>query len=76
MTATSGAGRNLSLSGRKRQARAEVVDPHLAHLLDQLRDRLQTRVKLAGSVKRGKLEIDFHGEAELSRVAEVILERA
>jgi len=61
--------------GRRAKAGAEVVDPHLAHLLDQLRDRLQTQVKISGTSRRGKIEVDFHGEAELTRLAEAILER-
>ena len=39
-----------------------------------LRDRLQTKVRLSGDARRGKLEIDYYGPEELHRLARVILD--
>ncbi len=60
----------------KKARRPEVVDPNVAQLLDLLRDRLQTKVRISGTGARGKLEIEFYGPAELDRISEAILERA
>jgi ParB family chromosome partitioning protein len=64
-----------STGGRKSQ-RPEVVDPDVARLLDQLRDRLQTKVRISGGASRGRLEIEFYGPEELDRISSSILERA
>lgn len=66
---------NASNSSRKAR-RPEVVDPNVAQLLDQLRDHLQTKVRISGGASRGKLEIEFYGPEELDRISSSILERA
>lgn len=58
----------------RRSPRREAVDPNLQDLLDRLRDRLKTRVRIAGTAQRGKLEVEFYGPEELHRVASAILE--
>jgi len=68
--AAAGPGR----SARRRSPRRDAVDPNLQDLLDRLRDRLKTRVRVSGTAQRGKLEIDFYGPEELHRVASAILE--
>ena len=68
--------RQLSGTSAARKARRpEVVDPNVAQLLDLLRDRLQTKVRVSGTGGRGKIEIEFYGAAELDRISEAILER-
>ena len=59
---------------RKSPRRPDAVDPDTQQLLDQLRDRLQTRVKLSGTPKRGRLELEFYGPEELGRIARAILD--
>ncbi len=59
-------------SPRKARAGFQVLDPDTAYLLDTLRDHLQTQVRLRGSAKRGRLEIDYFGSAELQRIVERI----
>jgi hypothetical protein len=51
----------------------QVVDPDLANLVDILRSRLQTQVRLRGSASRGRIEIDFVGADELTRLVDLIL---
>ena len=59
---------------RKSPRRPDALDPDTQRLLDQLRDRLQTRVKLTGSPRRGRLELEFYGPEELGRIASAILD--
>ncbi len=55
------------------KSRADAVDPNLQGLIDQLRDHLQTRVRITGSAARGKLEVEFYGPEELHRISTAIL---
>ena len=64
-----------SASTPNRRQPATSIDPNLESLVSSLRDRLQTKVKVSGKPARGKIEIEFYGESELSRIAEAILER-
>jgi ParB family chromosome partitioning protein len=58
---------------RKPRGAIQVLDPDTARLVDSLRRRLQTQVRLRGTPARGRLEIDYFGPEELHRVAERIL---
>jgi ParB family chromosome partitioning protein len=57
----------------RRAGGPQVVDPNLEQLLESLRRRLQTRVRLVGSGTRGRLEIEFYGPEELDRITAAIL---
>jgi ParB family chromosome partitioning protein len=57
---------------RRRAARPEV-DPNLQRLTDSLRQRLQTRVRIHGDAKRGRIELEFFGTEDLNRLAEMLL---
>jgi ParB family chromosome partitioning protein len=58
-----------------RAPRAErSLDPDLARLVERLRDRLKTRLRVSGGPGRGKLEIDYYGEADLGRILATLLE--
>jgi len=74
--ATEELARSLGGPGRRRKSprRPDAVDPDTQRLLDQLRDRLQTRVKLSGTPKKGRLELEFYGPEELGRIAQAILD--
>ncbi len=61
-------------AGRKRRAPAQVSDPEQQRILDLLRDRLKTQVKIAGGPGRGRIEIDFFGAEDLGRIASAILD--
>ncbi len=58
----------------KRRSRKQPVDPNLAHLVDTLRQSLQTRVRIQGAGGRGRIEIDYFGPEDLQRIAKRILE--
>ena len=54
-------------SGSKRRARS-AQDPSLTRLADELRQRLQTRVRVNGNVERGRIEIEYFGSEDLERL--------
>ena len=58
---------------RRRKPRAPSLDPDSQALLDRLRDRLQTSVKLVGTPARGRIEIEYFGPEDLNRVSGLIL---
>jgi len=55
------------------RGRITTLDPDLANLVDVLRQRLQTQVRLRGSASRGRLEIDYVGADELNRLVDLVL---
>ena len=55
------------------RARISTLDPDLANLVDMLRQRVQTQVRLRGSASRGRIEIDYVGADELNRLVDLIL---
>lgn len=57
---------------RNRSARASA-DPNLARVIDSLRQRLQTRVKIQGDASRGRIEIEYFGSEDLDRLASLLL---
>lgn len=54
-------------SGSKRRGRS-AQDPSLTRLADELRQRLQTRVRVNGNVERGRIEIEYFGSEDLERL--------
>ena len=58
---------------RKARGEVRVLDPDTARIVDALRGRLQTQVRLRGSAARGRVEIEYFGPEELHRVVELIL---
>jgi ParB family chromosome partitioning protein len=66
--------RELGAATRTPQrSRITTLDPDLANLVDILRQRLQTQVRLHGSASRGRIEIDYVGADELNRLVELVL---
>ena len=60
----------MSRSPRRRDARG---DPNLQRLVDGLRQRFQTRVRIQGDASRGRIEIEFFGDEDLKRIAGILL---
>jgi ParB family chromosome partitioning protein len=48
-------------------------DPNLQRVIDALRQRLQTRVKIQGDGSRGRFEIEYYGADDLGRIAGILL---
>lgn len=53
---------------------AESVDPNLQSLIDLLRERLQTQVRITGGADKGKIELDFYSPEDLHRITQSILD--
>ncbi len=49
-------------------------DPDLEHLLDRLRRQLQTKIRIIGDAKRGRLEIAYFSPEDLERVVGALLD--
>jgi len=66
-----GEDRRARSAGRSPGAR---LDPDLQRVVDLLRDRLKTRVRLQGDARRGRIEIEFFGPEDLQRIAGLLLD--
>jgi ParB family chromosome partitioning protein len=49
------------------------LDPNLQRVIDSLRQRLQTRVRIQGDGSRGRVEIEYFGVEDLQRIAGILL---
>ncbi len=67
-----GRSRGAARPAGTRSARSPS-DPELLRLADSLRQRFQTRVRLQGDAKRGRIEVEFFGPEDLQRIAELML---
>jgi len=50
-----------------------ATDPNLQRLVDTLRQRMQTRVRINGNAERGRLEIEYFGSDDLTRIVGLLL---
>lgn len=55
--------------------RNQDINPAFLDISEKLQGILGTRVKIKGSEKRGKIEIEFYSEDELERILETIMQR-
>jgi len=64
--------------GRRTRSAAQApggrLHPDLQRVVDLLRDRLKTRVRLQGDARRGRIEIEFFGPEDLQRIAGLLLD--
>ena len=67
-------GRAIAGPSAKRSQRSrEPVDPNLQRVIDGLRERFQTRVKIQGNARRGRIEIEYFGDEDLRRITGILL---
>ena len=52
---------------------ATATDPNLERVLDGLRQRFQTRVRIQGDARRGRVEIEYFGDGDLQRITAILL---
>jgi ParB family chromosome partitioning protein len=71
--ASEGLARNVSKPKRPRLARRSTTDPNRQMLVDNLRRRLQTSVRINGDDARGRIEIEYFGAEDLGRIANLLL---
>jgi ParB family chromosome partitioning protein len=60
-------------AARHRRKARQVLDPNLQRVADNLRERLQTRVRIKGDEARGRIEIEYFGGEDLERISELLL---
>ena len=48
-------------------------DPNIDRVCDALRERLQTRVRITGDGTRGRIEVEYFGEEDLTRLTDALL---
>ncbi|MBW2313527.1 MAG: hypothetical protein JRH10_04975 [Deltaproteobacteria bacterium] len=60
--------------GRRKNGAVQVADPQQQQILDLLRDRLKTRVRIVGGPGRGRIEIEYFGAEDLGRIASAMLD--
>jgi ParB family chromosome partitioning protein len=58
---------------RKREGLRQAGDPNLQRLVDALRQRFQTRVRIQGQPSRGRIEIEYFGSDDLERITDLLL---
>ncbi len=68
-------GRQIAgpVSRRRREA-AAPEDPDRDRLLDRLRERFQTRVRIRGGEERGRIELEYFSEEDLQRITQLLLD--
>jgi ParB family chromosome partitioning protein len=71
--ATEGLGRDVAKPKRSRAASRPAADPNRQMLVDSLRRRLQTSVRINGDDARGRIEIEYFGAEDLGRIANMLL---
>jgi ParB family chromosome partitioning protein len=71
--ATEGLARVVSKPKRPRAASRPTADPNRQMLVDNLRRRLQTSVRINGDDARGRIEIEYFGAEDLGRIANLLL---
>jgi ParB family chromosome partitioning protein len=49
------------------------TDPNLQRVVDLLRQRLQTRIRIQGDGSRGRVEIEYFGAEDLQRITGILL---
>lgn len=58
----------------KKAATAARLDPSVQRIIDLLRDRLKTRVRIQGGASRGRIEIEYFGAEDLNRIVHAMLD--
>ena len=71
--ASEGLARSDSASKPRQAERRTAADPNRQKLVDNLRRRLQTRVRINGDDARGRIEIEYFGADDLGRIADLLL---
>lgn len=66
---------NLLQKKEKKSSRQTTINPIMSGIAEKLQQSLGTKVRIRGSEKRGKIEIEFYSSEELERILEVIAEQ-
>jgi ParB family chromosome partitioning protein len=58
---------------RQQEKSPRVTDPNRQRLIDSLRRRYQTSVRISGDNTRGRVEIEYFGAEDLGRITEILM---
>lgn len=64
---------NLQAGGTRKKAKPAAPRGELAHVESAFRERLGTRVKIAGDEKKGRITIEYYSADDLERIYEAIV---
>jgi ParB family transcriptional regulator, chromosome partitioning protein len=66
--------KGLKSTGIEKETSASFAgkDPHILHIEQRFIDHFGTKVQLKGSLKKGKIEIDYYSPDDLERILEVL----
>ncbi|MBR2223881.1 MAG: ParB/RepB/Spo0J family partition protein [Christensenellaceae bacterium] len=62
------------VSVKKEKSVKETADPFYREMENKLRDRFQTKIKITGNAKGGKIELSYHNTEELERLLDMMIE--
>jgi ParB family chromosome partitioning protein len=65
--------RSNSAPKRRQVKSPRATDPNRQRLIDNLRRRFQTSVRISGDDTRGRIEIEYFGVEDLGRLAEMLM---
>ena len=65
-------GMKKEFSGKSENGPLSGKDPHILHIEQRFIDHFGTKVQLKGSLKKGKIEIDYYSPDDLDRILEVL----
>lgn len=71
--ATEALARSIGTPKPRQATPRSPEDPDRQRLIDSLRRRLQTRVRINGDASRGRIEIEYFGSEDLGRLAGLLL---
>jgi ParB family chromosome partitioning protein len=66
--------KNEFMSNKKKKNAPKEINPVFIELTDKLQRSLGTKVKIKGTEKRGKIEIEFYSTDELERLLEMLID--
>ncbi len=66
--------KNESMTKKKKKNAPKEINPVFIELTDKLQRSLGTKVKIKGTEKRGKIEIEFYSTDELERLLEMLID--
>jgi ParB family chromosome partitioning protein len=58
---------------RQQEKGPRITDPNRQRLIDSLRRRYQTSVRISGDDTRGRIEIEYFGVEDLGRITEILM---
>jgi len=65
-------GAPKSEEAKRKRKKVEVGDAELQSFIDRLTGHLGTKVRIKGTVKRGRIEVEYYSQEDLERLLEIV----